>query len=273
MRGTMRRHWPEYMLEAVELSLFLLCACLAVTVLEHPHSPLRHAIPDPTARRIVLGPLMGLVAIGIIYSPWGRRSGAHINPSVTLTFFRLGKIEPWDAVCYIAAQFVGALAGVASASVMLGGRLAAPSVAYIVTVPGHAGTWAALLGESTISFVTMSVVLWTSNTQRLAQFTGLFAGILLAAYIVVEAPISGVSLNPARTLGSAVPAGIWTAIWVYFAAPPLGMLLAAEVYLRWRGRGTVMCAKLNHGHDSQERCIFRCGYRRAMTEEEEPTAA
>lgn len=106
----------------------------------------------------------------------------------------------------------------------------------------------------------MSIVLVTTNTPRLARFTGLFAGALVAFYISVEAPLSGMSMNPARTFGSALPAQLWAALWVYFTAPPLAMLLAAEAYLRLRGSQRVMCAKLNHHNN--KRCIFHCGYRR-----------
>jgi len=103
----------------------------------------------------------------------------------------------------------------------------------------------------------MTMVLLVSNSRR-ARLTGLFAGLLVATCISVEAPLSGMSMNPARTLGSAVHAAQWTALWVYFTAPPLGMLAAAEVYVRLPGAREVWCAKLHH--DNDKRCIFRCGY-------------
>lgn len=105
----------------------------------------------------------------------------------------------------------------------------------------------------------MGMVLVTSNHAKLSRFTGIFAGVLVAIYIAIEAPLSGMSMNPARTLASAIPAQNWTAIWVYFTAPLLGMLLAAELYLRLNGRNAVRCAKLHH-HD-HKRCIFHCDYR------------
>jgi hypothetical protein len=61
-----------------------------VTLIEYPGSPVQQAIADPDIRRALIGLAMGLTANGIIYSPWGQRSGAHINPSVILTFLRLG---------------------------------------------------------------------------------------------------------------------------------------------------------------------------------------
>ena len=104
----------------------------------------------------------------------------------------------------------------------------------------------------------MTAVLNASNTARWAGFTGIFAGALVAIYITLEAPVSGMSMNPARTLASAVPSGIWDALWIYFLAPPIGMLLAAELFVRRRGLAGVFCAKLHH--DSTSRCIFRCRF-------------
>ncbi len=128
-------------------------------------------------------------------------------------------------------------------------------------MPGPGGPRLAFVAELLIAFGLMSVVLIVSNSQRLARFTGLFAATLVATYISLESPLSGMSMNPARTFGSAVPAGIWTALWVYFTAPPLGMLVAAQVYLWVKGTHGVICAKLHHAN--KKRCIFRCGYAKA----------
>jgi aquaporin Z len=253
------RHWPEYAMEAFGLGLFMVSACAFGVLFEHPDSPVRQAVPDQTARRILMGGAMGLTAIANVYSPWGQRSGAHLNPSITLTFFRLGKVETWDAVFYCAGQFVGAVAGVWIARAVLMGLPAHPAVSYVVTRPGPNGMAVAFAGELLISFLLMSVVLRVSNTARLARFTGLFAGAVVAVYISLEAPLSGMSMNPARSLGSALASNIWTSLWIYFTAPPLGMLLAGEIYLRLRGGRKVFCAKLHH-HNSK-RCIFRCNYR------------
>jgi len=251
------RHWPEYAIEAACLGLFMISACVFVTLLEHPLSPLHAAVADPTLRRVLVGVAMGLTAIGLIYSPWGQQSGAHMNPSLTLTYLRLGKIAPADAFAYVLAQFTGGFAGVLVARVALGHAVADAAVNYAATVPGRWGTGLAFLGELIISFGMMAMVLVVSNS-RLARLTGLFAGVLVATYISVEAPLSGMSMNPARTLGSAAHAAQWTALWVYFTAPPLGMLAAAEVYLRLPGAREVWCAKLHH--DNDKRCIFRCQY-------------
>jgi aquaporin Z len=207
--------------------------------------------------RLLGGTAMGLTAISLIYSPWGKQSGAHFNPSVTLTFFRLGKVKSWDAMFYIVAQFVGGVVGVVLAAAVLGDFITHPAVNYAVTTPGPQGIGIAFLAELVISFILMSVILRVSNTENIARYTGLFAGALVATYITLESPLSGMSMNPARTFGSAFPAQLWTALWIYFTAPPLGMLLAAEVYLWQKGAQSVFCAKLHH--QNPKRCIF-CGY-------------
>jgi aquaporin Z len=259
MRNTLQQHWPEYLMEAAGLGIFMLAACAFGTLLESPASPVRQAITDPLLRRFLMGLAMALTAVSIIYSPWGKQSGAHLNPSVTLTFFRLGKVAPWDALCYVVAQFVGGLVGVLLAAAVLGQALGAPPVHYVATTPGIGGPGIAFLAEVVITFILMSVILRVTNTTKLAPYTGLFAGALVATYITLEAPLSGMSMNPARSFGSAVPAQLWAPLWIYFTAPPLGMLLAAEVYLRQHGMQQVICAKLHHQNTT--RCIFtRCGY-------------
>jgi aquaporin Z len=261
-RMTMRRalafHWPEYLMEATELGLFMLSACGVVTLLQHPASPVRTALPDPTLRRVLTGIAMGLTGIAIVYSPWGKQSGAHFNPSVTLTFLRLGKIAPADALGYVLAQFVGAVSGVLLAGAVLGQLLGHPEVNYAVTLPGPRGQAIAFVAEVAISFVLVMVVLTVGNARGLNRFTGLFAGALVATYISVEAPLSGMSMNPARSFGSALPPALWSSLWIYFTAPPLGMLAGAEAYVRLAGARRVRCAKLHH--DNDRRCIFRCSW-------------
>jgi aquaporin Z len=223
MLGSIQRHWPEYLMEAVGLGLFMVSACAFATLLEYPHSPVRQALGDPRVRRVLMGLAMGATNVALIYSPWGKRSGAHFNPAVTLSFLRLGKVARWDAAFYVAAQFAGAVAGVMVAAAMLGPHLADPPVRYAITQPAGYGAGVAFLAEFIIAFLLMSAVLPLSNTARLARFTGLCAAALVATYISVEAPFSGMSLNPARSFAAALPARAWMLLWVYFTAPPLAM--------------------------------------------------
>lgn len=240
-------------MEAAGLGLFMISACLFGALVEHPGSPVRQALSDPTARRALMGIAMGVTAAALIYSPWGQRSGAHINPAVTLTFLRLGKLTRQDAFFYATAQLLGGLVGVLLAALVLGAALAHPAVSFVATVPGPAGIATAFAAETAISFVLILTVLTVSSSAR-PRLTGLAAATLVAVWIMLEAPLSGMSMNPARTLASALPSGIWTAAWVYFLAPPLGMLLAAESFgAITRGRAR-HCAKLDHPPDVP--CIF-----------------
>jgi aquaporin Z len=234
----------------------MLSACTFGTLFAHPDSPVVRAVRNPTLLRILMGMAMGSTSAALVYSRLGKRSGAHLNPSTTLTFLRLGKIQSIDALFYIAAQFVGAILGVYAGSIALRSWLAHPAVDYVVTLPGRYGYLWAFLGEGAITFFLMSVILRISNTPKLNRYTGLFAALLVSLYISIEAPISGMSMNPARTFGSAFSAARWTAIWIYFTAPPLGMLMAAELHVRSGAR--VLCAKLHH--DNNQRCFFRCNY-------------
>ncbi len=249
-------HWPEYLMEAGLLGAFMVSACVFGALYEFPQSPVHQAITSGLLRRLFMGATMGLTAIAIIYSPWGKQSGAHINPSVTLTFFRLGKVKFWDALFYIASQFTGAVLGVFLVAQFLGREVSDPAVRYVVTTPGPRGPGVALVAEFIIAAILMSAVLFFSNHHRLAGYTGLVAGLLVATYITLEAPFSGMSMNPARTFGSALPPMIWDGLWIYLTAPPLGMLFAAELYLWRKGQQGVGCCKLHHNND--KRCIF-CG--------------
>jgi aquaporin Z len=255
--ATFAKHWPEYAMEAAELGIFMISACVFTVLLEHPASPVRSHLPDPFLRRALTGLAMAATAIALIFSPWGKQSGAHFNPAVTLTFLRLKKVQLWDAVFYVVAQFAGGVLGVLIAAAFLGKAIAHPFVLYAATTPA-AGKETALLAETLISFFLFLTVLLVSNHKQLSRYTGLFAGSLVALYITFESPLSGMSMNPARSFASALPAKLFDGLWIYFLAPPVGMLLAAELYMRLRSARTVYCAKYHH-HNAK-RCIFNCRF-------------
>jgi aquaporin Z len=257
-----RRHWPEYLMEAAELGMFMTSACSFTVLLFHPDSPLVSVLPL-VARRLIMGLTMGATGACIVYSPFGKQSGAHFNPAVTLTFLRLGRVGWWDALFYVVGQFLGAITGVGLAALVAGMWLSNDSVRYAVTTPGVAGVLVAWVTEFVLAFGLMTIVLVASNTPKVARYTGVFTAALVAAYIPAAAALSGMSMNPARSFASAAVSQIWTGLWIYFTAPPLAMLLAAECYIRLRGRSAVFCAKLHH--DNDRRCIF-CESRAAQAE-------
>lgn len=256
MMSTLRRHAPEYLAEAAGLAAFMIVAAVCVALVEHPESRLHSLVPNPVARRFLVGLAMGLTAIGLIYSPWGQRSGAHLNPATTLAFLFLGRIHRTDAMFYILAQCVGGIGGILVARLLLGPTIAHPAIHYVVTLPGPAGPTVAFVAEFLLAAILMSVVLHLSHRPALARLTGVAAGLLVCLFITFEAPLSGMSLNPARSLASAAPSATWTSFWIYLTAPVLGMLLAARAFLRSRRSAAPVCPKLHHG--SRQRCIF-CG--------------
>jgi aquaporin Z len=252
-----RLHWRLYLYEGAELAWFMVAACVATVVLFGASSHVAGVVPSAALRRAMMGVAMGVTAVMIIHSPMGKRSGAHFNPAITLTYLRMGKIAPWDAAGYVLGQFAGGLFGVGVSALILGKSLAQPSVDYAVTVPGIGGTAGAFGAEFFMAVLLMGVVLWSSNEVRWAKYTSYFVGLLIVNYIFFFAPVSGFSINPARTVGSATFAGVWTAGWVYFVAPLLGMFAAAEVYVRWYGIERVLCAKLHPAPSLL--CPFDCG--------------
>src|SRR5215468_135706 len=257
------KHWPEYLIEAACLGLFMVSACSFTVLLEHPASAIRQRLSSALVRRLLAGIAMGVTAVALIYSPWGKQSGAHLNPSVTLTFLRLGKVEPWDAGFYVIAQFIGGTLGVLLSGLIWGHAIAEQNVRYAATLPGARGTGVAFVAEMGISFLMMTMVLNVSNSAQIARFTGVLAGALVATYITFESPLSGMSMSPARSFASAAPGRLWNSLWIYFTAPPLGMMFAAQLYVWLRGKDAVLCAKLHHHNN--KRCIFRCNYQALLT--------
>lgn len=225
----LRLHWSRYLMEGAELGIFMIVALWLALALEHPKSPLHTAIGSPLARRFLFGLGIGITVTLLIYSTWGRQSGAQFNPAVTLSFLYLHRIQPWDAFFYIIAQFAGGLLGVILAAAPFWKLSRHKKVKFVVTEPGPRGLAVAFAAEFIISFILMLTLRLVSQQDLLKPLIGYFAGFLLLVYITFEVPFSGMSLNPARSVASAIPAGNWKAMWIYFAAPILAMVLAAQL--------------------------------------------
>jgi aquaporin Z len=246
-------HWPEYATEAAGLALIMLVSALATTVVTNSLA----GLAGGWQRVIEAACIAGTVLI-LIYSPWGRQSGAHFNPAVTLTFFLLGRVWCWDAACYIGAQFAGGVAGIWAAAQLAGPALSRPPVLWIITHPGVDGPAIAFVAECLIAFTLMGTVLLVGGTT-FAPLAGACSAAWLFAFVCLEAPLSGCSMNPARSFASALLAARWGDFWIYAAAPPLGMVAAAAVVTRVvRTLPRMHCAKLLA--DPRRRCIH-CGLR------------
>ena len=231
LKAAFRKNWKHYLQEALGLGMFMISACFFSAMLFSEKSLWHHAIPNEMTRNILMGIAMGSTACFIFYSPWTAPSGSQINPAVTLAFLRLNKMCRYDALFFCIFQIVGGSLAVYIMQWLMGSVLSEPPVNSATTVPGKYGVAIAAIAEFIIAFITMSMVLFTSNNNKLKNYTRIFAGCLVCTWVIVAGPVSGFGMNPARSFASALPAGIWTAFWIYLFIPFAGMLAAAEFYL------------------------------------------
>jgi MIP family channel proteins len=164
------------------------------------------------------------VVIAMVFA-LGHLSGAHINPAVTIAFWSVGRFPAVEVVPYVLAQCAGATAASLALRAMLGpvGRLGA-------TLP--AVPMAAAFGvEWLLSFALMFVIMAVATDDRVADgFAPLAVGLTVGFCALMAGPLTGASMNPARSLGPALVAGFRGAQWLYWLAPITGMLTAARVY-------------------------------------------
>lgn len=233
-----RRPWAAYAMEGLGLAVFMLFASSFTMLLFHPDSPVGRAIQEPSTKYFILAfAMFPVILFGIVTAPWGKRTGAHINPAVTLAFWRLGKMEAFDAAGYIVGQFSGAILMVGLVALVAGKAYSHPAIDFAATKPGPEGTAVAFAIEFTMTFVLMMLLLWASNDERLVKKLPLFTSLLIAFYLTSATPHTGMSLNPARSFASALYAHDRPSLWIYFVAPVAATLLAAEIYRRcWPDR-------------------------------------
>ena len=244
MESVNKLNWKSYFIEAWALGMFMVSASLFVVLFEHPDFYINTIIPNATVRRMCIGAAMGLTAVFLIYSNWGKHSGAHMNPAVTLANYVLNRISLRDAAGYILFQAIGASIAMLFLKYFFQNYLSDTSVNYIVTQPGKAGVAVAAMAEFIMSFLIFLTIMIVSNS-RLEKYAGHFAGALVFIFITVEAPLSGMSINPARSLGSAVAAGNWGSFWLYIISPVAGMLISAYIFRSWYFNKKGECKTMN----------------------------
>jgi MIP family channel proteins len=154
----------------------------------------------------------------------GHLSGAHINPAVTLAFWSVRRFPTREVGPYIGAQCVGALAAAALLRLLLGpiGDLGA-------TVP-HIGIGRAFALEWVLSFGLMLVIAAVATDRRVPDGIAAVAVGLTVGFCALLGPLTGSSMNPARSFGPALVGGQWTGHWLYWVAPITGMMAAARLY-------------------------------------------
>ncbi len=241
-----RRAWPLWTSEFVGTATLVAVGCSAVVLNFGAGSPVAALVPGMAERRAITGFAFGTVGALIALSPVGRVSGAHINPIVTLAFWIERRMKLRVAIGYVLAQMAGGLLG--ALALRAWGPMAA-SVAYAGTWPGPAGSGVALLGEAATTFCLIGGLFLFRGHPRLRRFTPALFPFLYAVMVWLEAPLSGTSTNPARSLGPGVVAGDLRDWWVYWLGPLAGTL--GGLGLRrapWARDLEILVAKVFHLH-------------------------
>lgn len=231
MKAAFKKNWIHYLQEALGLAIFMISACFFSALFWGNDNSFHYSFQNDVVRNIVNGILMGSTALFIFYAPFTAPSGSHINPAVTVTFLRLNKMCRYDAMFYIIFQFIGGTIAVYVMSELLGQSLTTSPVNYAITIPGKPGVLPAAITEYGIALITMLMVLFSSNNNKLKKFTRIFSGCLVCSWVIFAGPVSGFGMNPARSFASAFPAHIYTSFWIYLFIPFAGMLSAAEIFL------------------------------------------
>ena len=248
-------HWPEYGAELLGTGLLIFVGLSAV-VFDFGKGLLPSSlIPDVSLRRLITGLIFAGSGSLVAISPFGKLSGAHINPSVSLAFWAHGKMKHIDLIGYIVAQFLGAILGEVLLLLVWGKY--ARSVMNGMTLPG-AGypLWLVFIAEMSLTCVLVLLIFLFVSSHRLMRWTPLMNWFLVATMVWLESPISGTSLNPARSIGPALLTWLWTSQWLYCVAPPLGGLLAVGLFrLIAIGEHDVLTGKLFHA--PSYRSIFK----------------
>jgi aquaporin Z len=249
----MNKSWRIFLAEFAGTGLLLLVGLSLVTFMFGAGSPMAVIIPSMALRRVITGFLFGGTGALIALSAIGRESGAHINPVVTMAFRLYGKIDLRTAAVYILGQLAGAVVG--CLPLLLWGSMGR-SVSFGATQPGQGySVPTALLGEVVTTFVMVSLLIVFLGFRRIRPFTPAMFPLLYAIMVPLEASISGISTNPARSFGPAVVSGQWQAWWIYWVGPILGALLATLACSFLAKRITV--AKLYHFDSESDRLLRR----------------
>jgi aquaporin Z len=222
-----RLHPRMYAAEFAGTALLLAVGLSAVIVMFANGSPVVMALPSAAVRRAIAGFLFGCVGLLIALSPLGRISGAHVNPAVTLAFWLEGKIAWRDASFYVAAQFLGGIVG--TFPLVAWGEWGR-SVGFGVTLPmEEVPLWLPLLGEAVCTMLLVFTIFVLAAHARTRAFVPFAMPPLFSLLVAVEAPLSGTSTNPARSLGPALLTGDWQGLLIYFVGPCLGAATAVAL--------------------------------------------
>jgi aquaporin Z len=236
LTSALKKNWKSYLAEAGGVTTFMIVSCATAVVFHHPDSPVRQFLGDSKMwRRTVQAFIIGLFLIAVNFNPWGKKSGSHINPAVTLSFRYLGKISAVDAFWYIAFQCGAAVVSGWIMFTILKPWYDHQDVNFNLSAPKpEQGGWpVALVAEFIISSLLMMITLVTLHTEKIRKGNSWFNIVLIMLFIIFEAPFSGMSTNPARSLGAAAAAATFRDYWIYVLAPVSAMLLMTWLFKRY----------------------------------------
>jgi aquaporin Z len=237
-------HVVEWVCELAGTAFQLFIGFGAVAVLEAPQSPASRALPG-WSRLVLIGIAFGALAAAVALSPIGRRSGAHLNPAVTLGFFLRNHTPGRDLLGYVLAQVLGALVGASAFNAVW--RTWSSGIHGARTAPASGLPGFGVVGiEAALTFGLLTVVFVMVSSSRTARWTPAVVTGALAGLIWAGAPHTGASMNPARSLGPDVATGVFPVIWAYFVGPLVGAALAVGVFTALARERRTLTAKLFH---------------------------
>lgn len=253
----MRLKFAYYASEFIGTFVMMIIGISAIA-LNFGTSGMRELMPSSSLRLLLTGVLFAGGATLVVYSPVGRISGAHLNPAVSFAFYLDGKIRIMELALFSLMQTAGSIAAAALALVLWSDH--ARQVKDGMTLPG-AGypVWLVFVTEVCITFLLVVTIFYFLHRRELTKYTGVAIGTLVALLVFLTAPISGTSLNPARSLGPALVLGDYSDLWLYVAAPLLGSMLASLAHKMPRLQHRPLCAKLNH-HERDVNCAYECTF-------------
>lgn len=248
-------NWSEYGAELLGTAFNILVGFSIITFNFGKGLPMERLIPAESPRLLINGLIFAGSGAIFAISPLGKLSGAHLNPCLSMAFWLQGKMHKKDLLGYIVGQFIGAILGTFLA-VFLWGKYFV-SVNYSITLPGKGyPLWYVFLTEVFMTFLLVLSIFIFLTHHRLLRWTPVMVWLLVATMVWLGAPISGTSMNTARSIGPALAAWSWQHQWLYCIAPPIGALVAVGVFrLISMGEREVLTGKLFHVPNY--RCIFK----------------
>ncbi len=247
-------HLAEWSSELAGTAILLFIGVSAISLDFGPGSPVARAVPSTSLRLLFTGMLFAGSGSLVAVSPLGRRSGAHLNPAVTFAFWLTRHVHPHDLGGYVCSQCLGALAGTFLAALAWNGTAAA--VGFARTVPGRGLSPTAAAGiEAAMTALLVLTIFSFVSSRRTMRWTPIAVWVLVSLLVWQGAPLTGTSLNPARSLGPALVGGSAGELWVYFAGPLAGAAAAVALAYIFSGGRRLLTAKLFH--DPGYPCVFK----------------